>query len=185
MNRFTTLAGLVCASALSSHTAFAHVTAGPRIFPGTLTFDDPGAADEASLPTFTYTRSGAEGGPGPTHEYDFGFEYDKRITSNTAIVFNYGWNVLQTEHNKTHTGFQNLFITGKWQAYTNAPHEFIISLGVIREFGRTGTEHTGADEYGSTAPTLYFGKGMGDLPVSYLRPFAITGELSFRSPTSN
>src|SRR5438105_154931 len=47
-NRFTAFASLVCVGALSSHAALAHVTAGPRIFPGTLTFDDPGAADEAS-----------------------------------------------------------------------------------------------------------------------------------------
>ncbi|MBV8522708.1 MAG: hypothetical protein JOY71_11405 [Acetobacteraceae bacterium] len=179
MNRFTRLAALVCAGALSSHAAFAHVVAGARVFPGTLTFDDPGTADEASVPTITYNRIGSEGGPGPTHEVDLGFEYDKRITSNTAIIFNYGYNILQTEHDKTHTGFQNLFITGKWQAYTNAEHEFIFSLGVIRELGRTGTQHIGADEVGSTAPTLYFGKGMGDLPISYLRPLAITGELNY------
>ncbi|MBV8094095.1 MAG: hypothetical protein JO110_12910, partial [Acetobacteraceae bacterium] len=41
------------------------------------------------------------------------------------------------------------------------------------------TQHIGADEVGSTAPTLYFGKGMGDLPISYLRPLAITGELNY------
>jgi len=32
---------------------------------------------------------------------------------------------------------------------------------------------------GATAPTLYFGKGLGDLPIGYLRPLAITGELSY------
>ena len=54
-----------------------------------------------------------------------------------------------------------------------------MSLGLAREFGRTGTEHTGADAYGSTGPILYFGKGLGDLPIGYLRPLAITGELSY------
>ncbi len=80
---------------------------------------------------------------------------------------------------KTQTGYENLYITGKWQAYTNAAHEFVASLGVIREIGGTGTTHTGGDRYGSTAPTAYFGKGLGDLPIGFIRPFAITGELSY------
>ena len=48
-----------------------------------------------------------------------------------------------------------------------------------REIRRTGTQHTGADEYGATTPTLYFGKGLGDVPVGFLRPFAITGQFSY------
>ena len=80
---------------------------------------------------------------------------------------------------KTQTGFENLVVTGKWQAYTNATHEFVASLGLQREIGGTGTTHTGADRYGATTPTVYFGKGMGDLPIGFARPFAVTGELSY------
>jgi hypothetical protein len=29
-----------------------------------------------------------------------------------------------------------------------------------------------------TAPTLYVGEGLGDLPIGYFRPLAVTGELS-------
>lgn len=50
---------------------------------------------------------------------------------------------------------------------------------MVREFGRTGTAHIGADQFGSTTPTVYFGKGMGDLPIPALRPFAITGTLGY------
>ena len=82
---------------------------------------------------------------------------------NTAVIADWGWNVFRTSGAKTHTGFENLAITGKWQAYTDPQHEFVVSLGIIREFGRTGTEHTGADAFGATAPTLYFGKGLGAL----------------------
>ena len=42
-----------------------------------------------------------------------------------------------------------------------------------------GTSHIGGDRYGSTAPTVYFGKGLGDLPIGLARPLAITGELSY------
>ena len=159
--------------------ALAHVIAGARVFPVTLTFDDPGVSDEASLPAFTYNRSGVTDRGGPGHEVDLGFEYDKTITGNTALILNDGYDIQQRNDAKTQAGFENLFVTGKWQAYTNATHEFVASLGVIREIGGTGTAHTGGDQYGSTAPTGYFGKGLGDLPIGPLRPLAITGELSY------
>ena len=174
-------ASLACAGVvLHASPASAHAVAGARVFPVTLTLDDPGVADEASLPTLTWQRSGADGGTGPLHEYDLGVEYDKRITPDFALIANSGYDIFQTDGSKTQAGFENLFITAKYQVYVNAGHEFIASLGVIREFGRTGTEHTGDDEYGSTAPTGYFGKGLGDLPIGLLRPFAVTGELSYR-----
>ncbi len=168
-------AALLCGSSV----AHAHVVAGARVFPVTLTIDDPGVSDEVSIPAFSYARDGADGGSGPEHDYDFGFEYDKTITPNTALIFNDGYDVQQFNGAKTQTGFENLFVTGKWQAYTNADHEFVVSLGLIREIGGTGTTHTGGDRYGSTAPTGYFGKGFGDLPIGFARPLAITGELSY------
>jgi hypothetical protein len=179
VNHIRFAAALASASALGGQAALAHAVCGDRVFPVTLTIDDPGVADEVSVPTFTYQRSAADGGPGPTHEYDFNFEYDKRITNNFGIGLNYGWTVQQIDHAKTQTGFQNLFATAKYQTCVSPDHEFIVTVGVQREFGRTGTAHTGADEYGATTPTLYFGKGFGDVPVDYLRPFAITGEFSY------
>ncbi len=177
--RSLTLPLALGATASLAAPAAAHVIAGVRLFPVTLTIDDPGVADEASLPAFTYVRGPADGGTGPTHEVDLGFEYDKTITPNTALIVNDGYDVQQQTGSKTHTGFENIFITGKWQAYTNADHEFVVSLGLIRELGGSGTIHTGADHYGSTAPTAYFGKGLNELPVPLLRPLAITGELGY------
>lgn len=172
-------AWLCLGAAIAAPPAAAHVIAGARVFPVTLTFDDPGVSDEASIPAFAYSRGGADGGTGPTHEYDYGFEYDKTITPRTALILNDGYDVLQTNGAKTQAGFENLFVTGKWQFITNAPHEFVASIGVSREIGGSGTDHIGADHYGSTAPIGYVGKGFGDLPVPVLRPFAVTGELSY------
>ena len=180
--RYLRTASFLAGSALlacPSLPARAHVIAGARVFPVTLTFDDPGVSDEASLPALTYQRGGADGGTGPSHSIGLGFEYDKTITSNTALIFNNGYDINQMNGSKTQTGFENIVITGKWQAYTNAAHEFVASLGIQREIGGTGTTHTGGDRYGSTAPTAYFGKGFGDLPIGEFRPLAITGELSY------
>jgi hypothetical protein len=164
---------------LPIHPARAHAVAGARVFPVTLTIDDPGVADEASIPTFAWQRSGAEGGVGPVHEYDLTGEFDKRITERLGIGISDGYSIQSTENDKTRTGWQDLTIALKYQTYVNAPHEFILSLGVIREFGGTGTAHIGADEYGNTTPTAYFGKGLGDLPIGYLRPLAITGTVGY------
>ena len=84
---------------------------------------------------------------------------------------------------RARSGLENVFITGKWQAFTNAEHEFVVSLGVIYEFGGTqATQNIGGDAYGGTSPTLYFGKGLGDLPIGFLRPLAVTGELNYNIP---
>jgi hypothetical protein len=161
------------------HLAAAHAVAGARVFVPTLTMDDPGVADEASLPTISWQRSGADGGPGPVYTYGLGAEYDKTITPNLGVAINDGGTIVQTLHGSTETGLQNLFVTLKYQAYVNAEHEFIASFGVQREFGGTGDEAAGADRYGSTTPVVYFGKGLGDLPIGPLRAFGITGEFSY------
>ena len=180
MHTLSWRAASACAALLAAPSAAgAHAIAGARIFPVTLTLDDPGVADEATLPQITYQRSGADGGPGPVHETDIDFEYDKRITTDFGLAINDGYVIQDTEHDKTRTGGENIGLTAKYQVYINAPHELIFTVGVTREFGRTGTIHTGADQYGSTTPTLYFGKGLGDVPIEALRPFAVTGEASY------
>jgi len=178
MDRLHSLALAACATALATPT-LAHGIAGARVFVATLTIDDPAVSDEASFPTVTLLRHGAEGGPGPTWETDIAGELDKTITRNFGVGINDGATILDTAHDKRRFGWQDLTLTAKYQAYVNAPHEFMLSLGVIREFGRTGTAHIGADQYGSTTPTLYFGKGLGDLPIGWLRPLAVTGTAGF------
>ena len=178
MSRLLPAAALAAASLLATHAALAHVVVGVRVFPVTLTFDDPGVGDEATFPQFIWQRDA-----GPQNQYQFQWEYDKTITPTTAIIYNQGYDILQQSGTKTHTGFENVFLTGKWQAYTNAEHEFVASLGVIYEFGgNQATQNVGGDAYGGTSPTAYFGKGLGDLPIGVLRPLAVTGELSYAIP---
>ena len=55
------IAAAICAAPLAPHLAQAHAVAGARVFPVTLTIDDPGVADEASIPTFSVQRQGASG----------------------------------------------------------------------------------------------------------------------------
>ena len=143
---------LACASVFAAKAALAHAVCGARVFPVPLTMDDPGVADEASVPTFTYHVTPSADGPGRTNEYTINFEYDKRITTNLGLAFNYGWNIQAPYKSETQAGFQNLFVTAKYQTCVSPDHEFIFTVGVQREFGGTGTLRTGADEFGATTP---------------------------------
>ncbi len=154
--------------------AQAHGVAGPRIFVNTLILDDPAVADEASLPTFSWQRPAGGG-----EDYDFNFEFDKRITEHFGIAINDGYSIMTIPGAKNATGWQNLFLTLKYQVYVNPEHEFLASIGVIREFARTGSSSLGNDDVGTTTPTLYWGKGLGDLPIGWLRPLAVTGTIGY------
>ncbi len=174
------VATAVCLSVLpSGPAAHAHAIAGARVFPVTLTLDDPGVADEASIPTFSFQQQPNDADTGRGYQYNLAAEFNKRITEHLGIGVTGGYTVRTAQFGKTQTGFQNLNVTLKYQAWVNAPHEAILSLGVIRELARTGTAHIGVDQFGSTTPTAYFGKGFGDLPVPALRPFAITGTVGY------
>jgi hypothetical protein len=169
-------AGIGCvALVLSGAAAQAHTIAGDRVFPVTLTFDDPGVGDEFTLPQVTWQR-----GDGPSDDAQYQWEYDKTITPNTAIIYNHGYDVLNQSGMKARTGFENVVLTGKWQAYTNAEHEFVTSVGLAYEFpGGYATQQVGGDAHGALTPLVYFGKGLGDMPIGVLRPLAITGEAGY------
>jgi len=177
----TTLAALAITS-LTSTTADAHVVCGARVFPATLTLDDPGVGDELSLPTIQYTPIPAAGGNPSGYSVDYGYEFDKTITRDLGIAIN-GDYFTQRGAGQNLNGWDNVTLTVKDELPCIDDHEFVASIGVVREFAKTGAArliNAGAiDGVSNTAPTLYAGKGFGDLPIGYLRPFAVTGELSY------
>jgi hypothetical protein len=183
MRSRTLLATLACGSiALAGH-AHAHGFAGDHMFISTLLIDDPNVADEASLPTFSYLPQPTDGGPA-SNLYGLGFEFDKRITENFGFAINTGYNWLTQPGAKTANGWSNLVVTLKYKPYVNDEHEFLMSVGVQRVIARSGANGSngavlGNDDSSSTIPTLYFAKGFGDIPVGWVRPFMLTGELGY------
>jgi hypothetical protein len=146
----------------------------------TIITDDPLVKDEISLPAMSYlSHDGEPGGPGPVQEWAVTAEFQKRITERLGFGVEYGFTVQNTVHDQTRSGFENLVIFAKYQAYENTKHEFLVSLGVVREFGGTGTQRIGVPQYGVTTPTLFLGKGLGDLPNNWLRPVGITANFGF------
>jgi len=180
-------AGLALSLALPAH---AHGIAGDRIFPATLTIDDPAVGDELTAPTFVYQpQSGSGGGP-ETRSDNYGFEWDKTITEHFGFAINDGYSVIHQQGANSLYGWNDLVTTLKYEFYENDAHEILMSAGVQREWGGTGAVKVGSDTTGWTQPTYYAGKGFGDLPesLSLLRPFAVTGEVGYQFsdvPTAN
>src|SRR5260221_10809067 len=127
-----------CFSLLLSTGAFAHGVAGKRVFPTTLTIDDPAVADEASLPTIIHQRHGTADGGTPFRETDINAEYDKRITEHVGVAINYGYTMQDQIGQPSNYGFSNLNTTLKWQFLQYAPAELLMSAGVVPAWGGTG-----------------------------------------------
>jgi len=162
----------------------AHEIVGNRFFPATLGIDDPGVNDELSLPTYDAFKTGDTP---PIRQSDLSSEFSKRITEDFAISLGSTYTWLSppagTDGNGAR-GFQNLETTFKYRIFKNAEHEFVASVGLGVEWGRTGSMDVGAEEFNTYVPTFYFGKGFGDLPdsVGWLQPFAITGQAGYAMP---
>jgi hypothetical protein len=184
-------AALAMAGCALAGAATAHGVAGKRFFPATLATDDPFVAEELSLPTIaTLRRNPSEESPSATRETEFSFDYAKRITPDLGFSVGQAFRHVAPKSGDSEIGFGNLEAQLKYQFFTSAEHETILSAGVGFEFGGTGTQRVGADRFNTLSPSVFFGKGMGDLPDSlpWLKPIAITGVLGPSIPlrsTSN
>jgi hypothetical protein len=165
------------------HTAaMAHGFAGDRFFPATILTDDPFVADELSLPTFTRNPAG----PDRAQQYDLDIDFAKRLTPDIGVSIGHTWSYLQPKGMPAVTGSGGLDTELDWQFFGNGPHEATGMLGLHANFGHTGrVQALGAPDVTTLSPVVDFGKGFGDLPetVPWLRPFAVTGNLSLDFPT--
>jgi hypothetical protein len=165
--------------------ACAHGFAGKRFFPATLSTDDPFVSDELSLPTISSRKTAADGDDPATRETITSVDFTKRITPNFGLGLGADYLHLQPNGAPSQNGFDNLSANVKYQFYENDAHEAIFSIGADWDIGGTGSKHVGADSFSTITPTLFFGKGFGDLPdqVAYLKPLAITGTVGIAMPT--
>ncbi len=174
------LSGLVAALAPLGE-AVAHEIVGNRFFPATLGIDDPGVNDELSLPTVSSFKTGDDPS---VRQRDISGEFSKRITEAFAVSFGSTYTHLSPPGGPTGTGasgFQNFDTTFKYRVFKDPVHEFVMSVGVHIEWGGTGAESVGAEQFNHYTPTIYVGKGFGDLPdtLSWVRPVAVTGQIGY------
>ncbi|AOV17979.1 hypothetical protein BJI67_13735 [Acidihalobacter aeolianus] len=173
-------AGLVVSAALiMPAVTWAHAVAGMRVFPATLSFDDPGVANEFST---NYSQIKADG----VTTKNLAFAYAKTITPKfgLSIASDYNWITQPGQPNQS--GWDNVTIGAAYQLFVNGPHEAIGMLAVSDTLANSGSG--GMDSNFSTiSPEFAFGKGFGDLPwsVKYLRPLAISGAISEDMPSDS
>jgi hypothetical protein len=163
--------------------SFAHGVAGQRFFPTTFAVDDPFISDEFSVLYHSSTMNDLTGGPRiQTSSVDVG--YSKRIFPNFGIELDQGYEQQHTEGDGTVRGFGNLAVNVKYQFFTSAEHETILSFGVSDTIGKTGNQNV-SDQFSTISPAFFFGKGFGDLfeSTSLLRPLAVTGVIGMNFPT--
>ena len=120
---------------------------------------------------------------------DLSAEFAKRVTEDFAVSLTPTWTKIYAPGGPNMTGangFQNLETLFKYRVYKNPEHEFVLSAGLSIEWGGSGAQGVGAERFTVYTPTLYFGKGFGDLPSSlnWARPFAITGQFGYAIPST-
>jgi hypothetical protein len=159
--------------------ALSHTIVGNRVFPATLTVDDPGVNDELALPSFAYIAN-----PDNSNEFDYRFAWQKTITYNLSFSIGSALTHLVNTVRPDGTiggvtGWQNIETQLKYVPYQNAEHEFLVAAAFSAEWGRTGNASVGAEPFTALTVKGFVGKGFGDLDVDWLRPFAVTGEVDY------
>jgi hypothetical protein len=153
---------------------------GDRFFPSTLATTVPTPADFLNLPTFARLPATTS-----TRETDIGSTYSKLITPDWALTFTETYRILDQANTPTLRGFENLVLGTQYALYTNPEHEFIFTVGGTAQIGGTGSRQIGAASFSTLTPTIYVGKGFGDLPdsMAWLRPVNVTANLGVAVPT--
>jgi len=165
---------------LMPQTSSAHGIAGKRFFPTTFAVDDPFISDEFSILIDHRKLPGDV----PAVSTEINIDYSKRIIENFGLEFHEAYLHQKFDDGTSANGWENLGVGAKWQFFTNAEHEMIMSIGTDVEVGGTGA-HQVSESFSHIHPAFFFGKGLGDLPdsVSFIRPFAITGAIGPSFPT--
>ena len=160
--------------------AHAFVAAGDRVFPGTLILPQIAPTDEAYIQGAT-PFSGTPVALN-TRRTDAIWFFGKTLTEGLGIRLRDVYTRLDPVGRSSRYGWQTLTANAQYEAVLDGPHEFLFSVGVDRQFGGTGAgrvQRRGFSGVGATTPSIYFGKGLGDLDIGYLRPLAISGTFGY------
>jgi hypothetical protein len=148
--------------------ALAYTSAGDRTFPAMILLPQVAPADEIYLtPSAQPTTE--------SHATDLAVNFAKTLTERLGVRFEEDYTWLGRN-----TGWQNLETVAQYLAVLDPVREGLVTLGIAQEWGGTGARRIGAAQQGATTPTVYFGKGMGDYDIGYLRPFAVTGAIGYQ-----
>src|SRR6202166_2153413 len=180
--RTAAVPGFLLLLATFSEASAAYV--GDRYFPSTLSTTVPTAADFYTPPYFVKLPDTAT--TPSTREFDIPTTYSRLVTKDWAVFFTETFRVIEDANRGTRSGFDNLVIGTQYQLYTNPEHQFVVTVGGTAAIGGTGAPGI-ASTFSTLTPTVYIGKGFGDLPdsVAWLRPLTVTGTVAVAVPTDS
>jgi hypothetical protein len=165
---------IVLASLAAVDPAAAYTASGDRVFPATLNVPQLAPGDEFYL-NYNMQPLHNSGAGSANRSSNFTATWGKTITDRLGVFIEETYTGIGRVGAGTAWGWQNLDGEIKYLAVNDPDHELLMSVGIDRETGGTGAARVGASPSGATTPRIYFGKGLGDLDIGYLRPFAVTG----------
>jgi hypothetical protein len=176
--------GFLLALAACSEASAAWV--GDRYFPSTLATTVPTAADFFNPPSYVRLPKIAPTPTPSTRETDIPTTYSKLITSDWGVTFTETYRIVEQANAPTRSGFDNFVIGTQYHLYVNPQHQFIFTVGGTAAIGGTGSSKV-ANSFSTLTPTIYIGKGFGDLPASmaWLRPVNVTANVGVALPTQS
>ncbi len=158
--------------------AHAHAIAGMRVFPATMSFDDPGVADEGSW-VFNHIDNGG------TSQDTLNLAFAKRLTRRFGVVASTDYQRLLFGGGVPNaTGWDNATVAGSYQLFVHPGSESIGMLQFADTIGHSGSRSI-STPYSIYTPEFAFGKGFGGLSHRWrmLRPMAFTAAVSEDFPS--
>jgi len=179
--RFFYLAILLAAASfvLVPAASWGHGVVGQRFFVESESVEDPFPSDEMDLINYAHSKDG-DG----NNQNIWSGGISKRLSPNLAVGAEWAYNIIGTTDGNTTRGFDNMGLHVKYAMVRIPEHEFLASVMLDWDVGGTGKQVvTDNDSHSTLTPTFLFGYGLGDLPdaLSYLRPFAVTGQVGIAS----
>jgi hypothetical protein len=161
------------AVALSAPQAAAHGIVGKRMFIEPLVTEDANVKNELDLPHADFLVQ-----PDGTWR-SFGFSFEKALYPRRFSLVLEGERLNMHANGENLAGWDNLDLGLKWEAVANVPHELVLSPALFLTLPTGSTRIT--DRQTALRPMLLYAKGFGDLPVSWLRPLAVQGDVGFEA----
>jgi hypothetical protein len=157
---------------------------GDRYFPSTLATTVPTPADFYKPPYFVLLPSTAT--TPSIREIDIPTTYSRLVTKDLAVFFTETFRILEDANRGTRSGFGNFVIGAQYQLYTNPEHQFVFTVGGTAAISGTGSPGLGSS-FSTLTPTVYIGKGFGNLPdsLAWLRPLTVSSTVGVAVPTSS
>ncbi len=153
--------------------AIGHGIVGKRMFIEPLFTEDANVKNEMVLPSAEFLVQ-----PDGTWR-TLGFSIEKELSAHRLSVV-FGENrVYQHASSGKLAGWDNIELGLKWESFVNETHELILSPALFMSFPTSSAKVVPQET--SLHPMITYGKGLGDLSVGWLRPFAVQGDFGYEA----